>query len=381
MNESAQNAKKDGFMGPKLLLTLAMTVTGILSTAHANSNAPQERWEGYRAANSSEVQNLNLPFEDFAENAVLAMESVGMTRTAGERFDVVDVTTVPQETNPTILAHATNKIPFQIETCRKQGLRYCPVLGYTNRGTVFFNRGRFVTCRHGFHNWISLASQLNGHRPVSEISPPIILRNTQGEVLYNSANDGKSQMQFSAINDDPRLNFQTFHDDTNYPSRELGRAVANSDYVEMTLDERITTDFALTERTSGTQNLGLHEETFAVGYPGTTNVFPNGIGDAPGRTLMLSNGRAIAQLQDYSLIQTTNFNTPGMSGGPMLTSTGELAGVNCRVTTDTSNPSAVTTFTYPLGKNLARNHWRSLVYPSESQLASLEVAQPGTVSQ
>ncbi len=378
MNESALNAKKDGFMGPKLLLTLAMTVTGILSTAHANSNAPQERWEGYRRADSEEVQNLNLPFQEFAENAVLETETVANLN-PGEQFDVVDVTTVPQETNPNVLTSENNKVAFQIETCRKQGLRYCPVLGYTVRGTAFFNRGRFLTCRHGFHNWISLASQLNGDRPVSQISPPMILRNAAREVLYNSGYDGRPQTQFSIINDDPRLNYQSHEQDD--PSREqLRRAVAQADYVEMTLSEPIVRDFALTERNSGTRSLKLNEETYLFGFPIQTNSFPGNTGEAPGYRLVVSQGFAKEAFHNHSILQTTNFTSAGASGAPIITANGELAGMNCRGPV-TSNPAESRSYAFPIGGSLARRSWAAINYPSESQLASLETAQPSTVSQ
>ncbi len=365
-------------MRPFLLLTIALTVTGFLTSANANSTAPQERWEGYRRADSAEVQNLNLPFQDFAENAVLEMETVGATKTAGERFEVIDVETVAQETNLSVLTDPNNKIPFQIETCRKQGLRYCPVLSYTNKNTTFFNRGRFVSCRHGFHNWLSLASQLNGNRSVSSISPPVILRNARGEVLYNSGYDRKPQLRFSTINDDSRLNYQTH--DVSYPSREVGRAVAHSDYVEMTLGERIVNDYAVTERTAGINNLRAHEETYLLGYAVRTNSFPNGPGDAPGRTLMVSNGRALDPFPAYSMLQISNFGSPGASGGPTLTATGELAGVNCRATSE-QNPSDVRTYTLPLGSTLAKSHWRTIEYPTDAQLASLDAAQGSNVSQ
>ncbi len=370
-------------MRPFLLLTLALTVTGIFTSAHANSTAPQERWEGYRSADSSEVQNLNLPFQDFAENAVLEMETVGLTRTAGEHFEEVNVNNEPVITDPKILA--TDLRLMQIETCRKQDLQVCPVLSYSTRGTTFFNRGRFVTCRHLFHNWISLASQLNGNRTVRSISPPMILRNSAGDVVYNSANytenataTEKPQMAFSTINDDPRLNFQTH--EANYPSKEIARPVAQADYVEMTLSERIVRDFAISERTTGTKNLRSNEETYLAGYPGRTSVFPNAPGDAPGKTLVLSNGFAGEAFHDYSLLQTTNFAGPGTSGSPLLTGTGELAGVNCGGRSD-PNPNASRAFAYPLGSTTARSYWRTLPYPSDDQVAALANTQTNSVSQ
>ncbi len=374
-------------MRPFLLLTLAITVTGISTTTHANTAAPQERWEGYRSATSPEVQNLNLPFQGFAENAVLDMETIGMTRTAGERFDVVDVNSIPQETDRHVLSNPQNVIPFQIETCRKQGLRYCPVLSYSNNGTAFFNRGRFVTCRHGFHNWISLASQLNGDRPVSQISPPMILRvqrNGRTTTVYNSGYDGKPQMQFRTINDDPRLNFQTFK--TSFPSQQLGILAAQADFTELTLSEPIVRDYALTERTSGTNNLRNNEETFLIGYPGRTNAFADGIGNSPGYRPMISNGLAQPPLAQFSFLQTTNYATPGMSGGSVVTGTGELAGLHCNGDgsgTPGEDASSLRSYSYPLDRTLIQNYWRTLPYPNDQQLAEAtdDIPQLTSVSQ
>ena len=102
-------------MRPFLLLTIALTCAGIVASANAESTVPQERWEGYRSVDSSEVQNLNLPFQDFAENAVLDLETIGVTQTPGEKFEVVDVETIAQETdravlsNPRLRTHIQNK--------------------------------------------------------------------------------------------------------------------------------------------------------------------------------------------------------------------------------------------------------------------------------
>jgi hypothetical protein len=371
-------AKRTDFMRPFLLLTIALTVTGIVTAANA---APQERWEGYRTADSAEVQNLNLPFQDFAENAVLEMETIGLTMTAGERFEEVNVNNEPVITDPQILS--SNLRLMQIETCRKQDLQVCPVLSYSNRGTTFFNRGRFVACRHNFHNWLSLASQLNGNRSVRSISPPMILRNSKGDIVYNSAQytdspnpAEKPQMTFSTINDDPRLNFQTHK--PSFPSKEVRRAVSASDYVEFTLSERIVNDYAITERTLGDRNLRRNEETYLFGYPEQTKSFPNRIGDTPGRILVFSNG--LANAPNSSFLHTSNYANAGMSGAPVVTGTGELAGVHCRGTSS-PDPAIVDSYSLPIGSAFARNYWSTIDYPTDTELAALEATQSTSVSQ
>ncbi len=377
-------------MSPFWVQTVATVVTFFITTSSlADSPATTERWEGYRRVDSSEVKALNLPFQQFAENAVFQMITVGGTRTAGEHFDVVDLgedmngpgTLIPKETDPAILSDTKNPRPLQIETCRKQGLRYCPVLGYTSNGTAFFNRGNFHTCRHGFHNWISLASQLNGNISVKDISPPMILRasrNGQMTDVYNSATVGKPMMEFSAINDNPRLNYQTFQ--RNHPSPAVAEPVGKSDYVEMTLNERIVRDSALSTRTSGLDNLQLNEETYLVGYPGQTNVFPGGEGDSPGNTLMISNGHALAPVRPNANLRTTNYSNPGISGGALITASGELVGLHCSGRPDSTNPGNTSTSAYPIDRNLMTQYWNYITYPSDQELPSVDHTQGTTVA-
>lgn len=358
-----------------LLLILAITVTAISTSALA-----KDRWEGYRTLDSKEVQDLNLPFMEFAKNAVFEMETVGVTASPGEQFEVIpDVSKEPVVTDPNILSK--NIRLMQIETCRKQGLTACPVLGYSNKGTAFFNRGRFVTCRHGFHNWISLASQLNGDISVKEISPPMILRNSEGEVVYNSALSGKPQMEFSAINDDARINYQTHK--LNYPTKGIAVPAYYSDYTEMTLAEQIVDPKlrSLSEHIPSNSSSFPTNETYLLGYSEKTNNFPKGVGDSPENgAFVISNGHI--ENRESSYYKATNYSTGGMSGGPLITAKGELLGVNCKSTTESDktkspplSPSESRSFSFPLGKNFAENYWRSLSYASDQELASVQIPE------
>ncbi|MBY0386461.1 serine protease [bacterium] len=354
-------------MRPFLLLILAITVTAI-----SNSALAKDRWEGYRTMDSKEVKDLKLPFEDFAKNAVFEMETVGMTATPGEQFDVIlDVNKEPEVTDPNLLSKDIRLM--QIETCRKQGLTVCPVLGYSTRGTTFFNRGRFITCRHLFHNWISLASQLNGDRSVKEISPPMILRNIKGEVVYNSGWDSKPQMELDVINDDIRLNHQT--SGKKYPSKEVAGPVYLSDYVEIKLADQQFVDqksTLLSEYLPKNSDSLPTDETFLLGYSGKTNNFANGNGDAPGGKLVISKG--YIENTKSSFYESTNYSSGGMSGGPIVSAKGELLGVFCK-STENSNPEKVRSYSFPIGKDFAQKYWRSLDYPTEQELASAQTAE------
>lgn len=352
-------------MRPFLLLILAITVT-----VHSIAASAKERWEGYRTLDSKDVKDLNLPFMEFAKNAVFEMETVGVTANAGERFEIIpDVNAEPVVTDPRLLSKDIRLM--QIETCRKQGLTACPVLAYSNKGTAFFNRGRFITCRHGFHNWISLASQLNGDRSVKEISPPMILRDIKGEVVYNSAWNEKPQMKFSVINDDSRLNYQTHGE--KYPSKEVAGAVYLSDYAEMTLTEQIVDPKLkpLSERLSNNINTLPSDETFLFGYISKE-------ANSTNSSLVISNGRI--ETTKSSFYKATNYSSPGVSGGPLITSKGEIAGVSCKFK-DKTNPSDVYSYSFPVGKSFAENYWNQLTYPSDQELASVETPELTVVSQ
>ena len=364
-------------MRPFLAKIVSVTVTCFF-VANSFAQTSPERWEGYRPVSGSEVRGLNLPFQGFAENAVLQVLTVS-TIAPGEKYDVVDVDTIPQETNLTVLSDPKNPRALQIETCRKQNLKFCPVISQAVGQTMFFNRGRFHTCRHGFHNWISLASQLNGNRSVKEISPPMILwgnRSGQATELYNSAQSNRPLMQFSTINDNPRLNYQTYGN--TYPSRAVALPVTQSDYVEMTLSEKIVRDYAISTRTSGLDNLKLDEETYLIGYPGKTNVFPNGVGDTPGDTLVVTNGRALGPARGNAALLTTNYGSFGMSGGALVTASGELVGLYCG-SNGASNPAAREGYSYPLDRGLMKQYWDYITYPTDQQLPIVDSVPDTTV--
>ena len=189
-------------------------------------------------------------------------------------------------------------------------------------------------------------------------------------------------MQFSTINDDPRLNYQS-DVEASYPTQNLAILSAQADFTEMTLSEQIVRDYAITERTSGLDNLRLNEETYLLGYPGKTNAFAGGTGDAPGYRLRISSGLAKSPMREFSFLRTTNYATPGMSGGAIITASGELAGVHCNGDGDGvpgENPATLGSYSYPLDRSLMRNYWRGLNYPNDQQLADATESIPQLTS-
>lgn len=349
------------------LLSLILTISVAISVPTTTwAQTPKEKWEAYRFI--EHIREFNLPFQEFAEKAVLDLETIGVTKTPGEKFEIIDVETVPRETQNKVLSSIKNYIPFQIETCRKQGLRFCPVLKYSNSSTMFFNKGKFYTCRHSFHNWLAIASKANGDRPVDTISPPIILRLVKEgklKILYNSAYEGKAQLNFSFINADSRLNVQTHG--TTYPNIEIKKIIQDVDFVQMEISEPINVeDFNLTERKGPKNSYKIGEETYLLGYPGKTNYFKDGVGDAPGFQLMASSGLTLPPLfpEEYN---TSNFGSTGMSGGVVVTANSEILGLHCTGYNEenaTQHPERVTSHAFPLDVQFIADFWRTLKYPT-----------------
>lgn len=159
---------------------------------------------------------------------------------------------MPRVTDRHVLSNPRGVIPFQVETCRKQGLRWCPAFDSSTNRTMFFNQGRFLRCWHSFHNRIALALHLN-NRPVSAISSPVnlrVMRDGRTVAVYNSGCENRPQLRFSFINDDLRLRYQVHSLDC--PTESLRTLSALTDYVEITSGETIVTDFRLVEVSSAT---------------------------------------------------------------------------------------------------------------------------------
>jgi hypothetical protein len=91
----------------------------------------QESWVGFKP-----VEDVNLSFKSYMENSIVLMDTVGDVDELKENgFEIVDINTVNEVTNLKKLAANTdptqpqkNLKAIQIETCRKQKLRFCPVV-------------------------------------------------------------------------------------------------------------------------------------------------------------------------------------------------------------------------------------------------------------
>jgi hypothetical protein len=203
----------------------------------------QETWVGFKP-----VDQLNLPFKDYLQNSIVLIDTVGEVGDLKEKgVEIVDITKVKAVTKKAKLSAGDdptkvqpNLRAIQIETCRKQGLRFCPVIKLSSTSTGFFEDGvRLNTCRHAFHNWLVWASQANDNILVEDLSPPMILYDKDHKVLYNSATTTPADLlKFSFLNTDPRINVLDFGRPnprqaawSNYKASDVAQLTANAPLV------------------------------------------------------------------------------------------------------------------------------------------------------
>lgn len=301
-------------------LAFALLSIGVSLPAIADDTPP--RWTGYRSL--EEVHSMNLPFEQFAKNSVYLIVTAGIADDLSQA-EIVDLQKDPRarETNNDIqfLSKKKNNFNFQIETCRQQGLRYCPVFPTGKQGTAFFNNGKLYTCRHGFHNWLALASKAN-HKPVNEISPPLIIRKESTikpgtfQVVYNSG--VQNSLKLKTINTDSRLD-EIFRTGKNESSINKEFFYRSSDLVTMTFNsDSLLTDSQLKEVSQGQIQNYIGKPIYITGYPR----------ESKHSSPVVLNGN-VQNFTSQESIFTSSPSYGGLSGSPLLSQQGELLGMTC----------------------------------------------------
>ncbi len=337
--------------------------------------AQQEKWEGYKLVTDVDFQNDAI--KNFANNNVLQLVTAGSTNgytenpttheVTYEAFEIVNVDQQPVVNDRSIL----NKEPraFQIETCRKQNLKRCPITSVI-RSTLFFNQGKYWNCRHSFHNWLYHASKEN-NRPVNTISPPIKLRQprkddpTKFQTVYNSAFPDEALLEMSFIQADERANILY------YGNQLQNDSVANItlpyDIIQMVRSQNniLEQDYSLPELPGEfITNLRRKSEVYIMGYAAQTNVF-HGQGDAPGDRLVVSHGfidNTTIRSSSY-IFATSNFSSGGESGSPVVSADGTIIGINCGGSNN-DDVSAVRSGPMSINTDFLSSLWISYGYPS-----------------
>jgi hypothetical protein len=318
-------------------------------------------WTGF--SKIEDLARYDLPFANFFQNAVLEIYTIGLTENAAERPRIIDIAGLPPVTDPSALAN--DPIAWQIETCRNQGLRYCPVLGHDTRGTAFVVGGdTLYTCRHLMQNWLVWASEANGNVALSHLSPPMKILDRNRHVVYDSALAARDAMlHFTLINDDPRLAFEYREEDPAL-TKEKKTSFRRADIVGLKSSSPLAPSFA-PHGLPGLRTLLAGESVYYAGYPGRTNFFVGSAGDTTGGLLVASSGVALATSDaDNALLSTAPTNAGG-SGGPLVTETGDLIGLACSASNVAVNGQIadLRSITFYLNAERLAELWRTMEYP------------------
>jgi hypothetical protein len=282
---------------------------------------PPDKWEGFRYATK-----VKPGFYQFLRDSVVIIETAGVfgRRTPSEEPDEwVDVGTVKPPARP---VHLRDKRKFQIETCRRAGLKRCPVMKRTTLGTGFLLNGdTLVTCRHGFHNWLAWASRGNGVS-VEGLAVPLRIRNDAGKVLYDSARAKPTDLvKLSFFNADMRIN-RPMDAAAAYPDETTVFNAKASDYVELKSPVRLAPPHNPPLRAiSAASDIG--GEVYLFGFPDPVKGYKGA--QVNGRNLAGSHGRVVALIPERGVVRTSAYSNVGMSGGPLLAPDGSIVGVSC----------------------------------------------------
>ncbi len=274
-------------------------------------------WAGYRS-----IYDVSSPLKELAMSSVFQILTVTLLEKDKDNYEVVDM--VNDQTTTKVPRIRDDARTFQIETCRNQGLKRCPIFRTKETGSGFVNNGTdFYTCRHMIHNWLVIAAKENS-TSIEKLSPPIELLNYRKELIYSSAKSKENIMKISKINTDPRLDF--ILTDKFTVKNQIELFFAFSEYTSMRspidLIPKINTPFVF--------DIADNDIIFNSGYPGRT-ALPNVAtkNNAPGDQLVTSTGKVVGHNLQQQAMASSAVSTPGMSGGMTTTADGKIVGLAC----------------------------------------------------
>ncbi|MEO5805044.1 hypothetical protein [Devosia sp.] len=279
----------------------------------------QETWTGYKP-----IEKVEAAYKHVAMTAVLKILTVTLEEKDAGNYEVVDTDSIKKVTDTAKLTSDLRTL--QIETCRNQGLKRCPIFRSSYGGTGFVNDGRdFFTCRHMFQNWIGAAAKENSLE-LGQISPPLRLSNIDKDIVYNSATSAGNLLTFGAINPDVRLGDYQLQGDIDPKNNRRDLLFALSDFVELTSPRDIIEPIYLPVN----YHVYKNEQIYLTGFPGRTNLFGGtNLGDTAGRVMVSSTGVVTGFSDLQEIFVSTALATHGMSGGIATTLDGHIVGVVC----------------------------------------------------
>lgn len=337
---------------------LRLALAGLFCGVIAGSAAAQEvadLWTGYKP-----TTDITMPFAHVAETATVRIESAYI---AVDETSLAALTTVLTADEPVITDQHLldlNSRLMQIETCRRQGLAVCPILRIGGSGTGFIDNGReLFTCRHVVGDWPLVASLLNGV-PVRAILPPMILRDRDGMLLYNSAYSSNA-LRFDALNDDPRLQGEAilkYRARASGPLPDRGVSYAQtlqylikaSDFVAMAADADIIAPVPLTR---GGTTLTAGDRLYLSGFPVKTDLLPQTFDGSPDKLLVTSVLVARLLTPLLPMLMAEGLQSRGGSGGIVTDAGGAVVGMSCFADTGKA-------FAFSFDKDAQAKFWNEL---------------------
>jgi hypothetical protein len=332
----------------------AVMLLCLTTSAHAE---PIEKWEGFRRA--EDVKPVFLPF---LRDSVVIIETAGafLGRKPSEQPDQwVDVDKVKPYTGKKLIR---DKRGFQIETCRKAGIKKCPVMKKTTYATGFILKGdTLYTCRHGFHNWLAWASTANGIA-LDKVTVPLRVRTVAGKILYDSSRvEAGRALMFETLNRDTRIN-RPVDAGRNYPSAALAFNAKASDFVAFKSAALLGKVNAPINKITIT-SLAIGDEAYLFGFPDPVKGYAGG--KVNGKELAGSHGFAVDAIKDRSAMRFSNYSNVGMSGAPILSPDGVVLGMSCGsfgLENKVTNPNDVNATGITLDATELEALWRGLSY-------------------
>ncbi|NTA13740.1 serine protease [Agrobacterium tumefaciens] len=306
-----------------------MKVAVILALLCATPAYAEVKWEGFKDVNG----NPQIVDQKLADSVVRVFSVGSVHKSTDKPVKTVDVSKVRKFSAEDLDAStedlfAKNLENIQIESCRKQDLRKCPIMSVYTSFSGHFDKGRILkTCRHPFHNWLIWASKAN-NRKIGTFSPPMAITDRHAKAVYNSAVVSfEDMLQFTMINTSAKLNF-ILGDRIEDLSKADKNAYLSTDYAELesrnALMPSITQDYD-----ADVGDLDLDEDIYLIGYSGKTEMFSNQSSNAVGGKLVATSGRIKINFEKENSVGASNVTFGGMSGGVLVHSWGTIIGTSC----------------------------------------------------
>lgn len=332
-----------------------LSVVAVFAGFGATWAEPTEKWEGFRRA--EDVKPVFLPF---LRDSVVIIETAGafLGRKPSEQPDQwVDVDKTKPYTGKKLIR---DKRRFQIETCRKAGLKRCPVMKKTTYATGFILNGdTLYTCRHGFHNWLAWASTANGLAP-DKVVVPLRVRTVDGKILYDSSRtDKKRALAFQTLNTDLRINIPV-DVGRNYPNATLAFNAKASDFAAFKSAKPLG---KTPSPATGNKIIAPGDEAYLFGFPDPVKGYAGG--RVNGKELAGSHGVALEVIADRGSMRFSNYSNVGMSGAPLLSPEGVVLGMSCGsfgIENKVTQPDRVNATAITLDVEQLEALWRGLKY-------------------